>query len=58
MAKLFSFACAAEHVHDFVTIEFLHIVTSRAEVLAGVEFGGLFSDEQQLSLQDGCRSRC
>ena len=27
-----------------MTIEFLHIVTSRAEVLAGVEFGGLFSE--------------
>jgi hypothetical protein len=38
------FAVAAEYVHDFVTIEFLHVVASGAEVLARVEFRRLLSE--------------
>ena len=39
------FAVGAEHVDDFVLVEFLHFVASRTEVFAGVEFGGLLVED-------------
>lgn len=35
------FVFRAEHSLDFVLIEFLHVVASRAEVFAGVKFSGI-----------------
>ena len=42
---LFGFAGATEHILDFVLVELLHFVASRAEVFARVKFGGLFSED-------------
>lgn len=37
---LFGFACGAENGFDFVLVEFFHVVACRAQIFAGVEFGG------------------
>ena len=35
----------AEHVDDFVLVEFLQHIAGGAEILAGIEFRGLFHED-------------
>ena len=41
---LLQFVVRAQHIHDLVDVELLHIVAGRAEVLAGVELGGFLGE--------------
>ena len=45
MQGLLGLAVGAQHVHDLVYVEFLHLVAGGTQVLAGVELAGLLVED-------------